>query len=187
MNPSRLWVLTGERGAGKTRFCRALAEQARFASWQVAGLVSPAVFTGLEKTGIEVQDLHTGEIRLLASKKVRPRFTRVLGEWHFNPQALEWGNAILETVLSTRDQQKPIDLFIIDEIGPLELVRGEGWSAAVNILRQPGYRHGLVVIRPELLETAHRTLPPIETTITLDPAVTPEAEAAAWWERLSHE
>jgi nucleoside-triphosphatase len=187
MSPPHLWVLTGERGAGKTRFCYLLAEHARFAGWQVAGLVSPAIFTGLEKTGIEVQDLYTGEVRLLASKRVRPRFTLLLGEWHFDPQALAWGNTVLETTLNTRDRKKPIDLLIIDEMGPLELVRGGGWNTALEILGNPGYRLGLVVVRPELLETAIKLLPAIQETITLDPTITPEAEAIVWWERLTHD
>ena len=41
---------------------------------------------------------------------------------------------------------------LVDELGPLELVRGEGWQAALETLAQGGYRLALVVVRPELLD-----------------------------------
>jgi len=61
-----LWVLTDERGAGKTVHCGALAEQASIAGWDVAGLLSPGIFKDGVKTGILTQDLRTGESRPLA-------------------------------------------------------------------------------------------------------------------------
>jgi hypothetical protein len=53
----------------------------------------------------------------------------------------------------------PCDLFIVDELGPFELIRGEGWVNALEALRQPTYRIGIVVIRPELVKTARQILP----------------------------
>ena len=44
------------------------------------------------------------------------------------------------------------DLLVVDELGPLELVRGEGWQAALEALAQGGYCLALVVVRPELLD-----------------------------------
>ena len=154
---SELYLLTAARGAGKTTFCRALADQARAAGWDVAGLLSPAVFENGIKTGILAQNLRTNETRPLAissstSHSPLSTFHLSLGNWLFDPSIFTWGNQILETCL-------PCDLFIVDELGPLELIRAEGWVNALETLRQPTYRVGVVVIRPELVEAACQALP----------------------------
>jgi nucleoside-triphosphatase THEP1 len=40
---------------------------------------------------------------------------------------------------------------IVDEIGPLELLRGEGWIEAMSVLRANDYRLAVVVVRPALV------------------------------------
>ncbi|MFZ5910157.1 MAG: nucleoside-triphosphatase [Chloroflexota bacterium] len=153
---STLHLLTAPRGAGKTTFCRALADRARTAGWDVAGLLSPAVFEDGAKTGILAQDLRTSETRLLAVANQQfnpvqgksssfPTLDLPLGDWLFDSSVIAWGNQILETCL-------PCDLLIVDEIGPLELNRGAGWVNALETLRQPGYRVGVVVIRSECID-----------------------------------
>jgi len=150
MTTSPLWVLTGERGIGKTTHCRTLVEQARAAGWDVAGLLSPAVFENGIKTGILAENLRTGEthpLAIAASAFNSPlsTFHLSLGTWLFDPSVIAWGNQILQSRL-------PCDLFIIDELGPLEFFRGEGWDNAFEDLRQVRYRPGVVVIRPECFD-----------------------------------
>lgn len=143
-------VLTGKRGDGKTTFCSALAEQASVAGWKVTGLLSPAIFKDGMKTGILTQDLRTGETRPLAMLSAlnveRSTFSLELGQWLFAPTVVDWGNQILQS-------RQPCDLFIIDELGPLEFYRGEGWVHAFDALRQVSYRLGVIVIRPECIDT----------------------------------
>lgn len=172
-----LWMLTGPRGAGKTMFCRSLSEQAHAAGWDVAGLLSPAIFNKDIKTGILAEDLRTGETRPLASSVSRASFDLRLGNWYLDSTTIEWGNRILETSL-------PCDLFLVDELGPLEFLRGEGWNSALQALRQPGYRLGIVTIRPELLETARKSLP-VTGIIPFEPSSDVAADALHWWEKLS--
>lgn len=145
---SSLWVLTGERGIGKTTYCRALAGQARAANWKVAGLLSPAIFENGVKTGILAEDLRTGESRplaVLANQSPVTNYQLPLGQWLFDPSGIAWGNQILQS-------RQPCDLFIIDELGPLEFFRNKGWVNAFDAVRQASYRLGVVVIRPECLE-----------------------------------
>lgn len=168
----RLWVLSAARQAGKTDFCRQLADLARGAGWDVAGLLSPAVFESGRKTGILAQDLRSGEQRPLARAEDRPPFTLQLGDWHFDPAVLDWGDAILGSCL-------PCDLLIVDEIGPLELTRGQGWRSALGVLGGSAYRLGVVVIRPGLQEQA-KSLLPIAGTILLEGSVT-EENVRMWW------
>jgi nucleoside-triphosphatase len=145
---SNILVLTGKRGAGKTTFCSALVEQASVAGWDVAGLLSPAVFENGIKTGILVEDLRTSESRSLAVLTTQSPVTNYqlpLGQWLFDPTVVDWGNQILQS-------RQSCDLFIIDELGPLEFFRGEGWVDAFDALRQVRYRLGVVVIRPECID-----------------------------------
>lgn len=193
---SRLFLLTAPSGAGKTTFCAALADRAHLAGWDVAGVLSPPVFEEGEKVGILVRNLRTGETRPLAIAASRPgnllphdarlspdasrptpdasrptphasRLTLYdlsLGHWLFSSASLAWGNDFLANSL-------PADLFIVDEIGPLELVRGKGWTNALQALRSQKYRLALVVIRPSLLEPAQALFPEAEVlTLPFDVA-----------------
>lgn len=172
----RLWILTGPRRVGKTTFCRLLAGHARTAGWDVAGLISPAIIENELKTGILAEDLRTSEQHPLASAVPHPSFNLQLGNWFFDRATLDWGNHVLETCL-------PSDLLVVDELGPLELLRGAGWNSALSVLRQPNYRLGLVVVRPELQEMARARLP-VAGTISLDILLGLEEDVQTWWERL---
>jgi nucleoside-triphosphatase THEP1 len=171
-------MVTGPRGVGKTTFCRLLAGQARTAGWDVAGLLSPAIVEDGLKTGILAEDVRTSEQRPLASAASHPPFDLQLGNWFFDRASIDWGNRVLVTCL-------PCDLLIVDEIGPLELLRCAGWTSALTVLRRPNYRLGLVVVRPELQETARARLP-VAGTIPLDAPLCLEGNVQTWWEWLIH-
>lgn len=179
LKPPPLYLLTGPIGAGKTIFCRQLVQAARLRGWRVAGLLSPAVMQDGQKTGIFLEDLNSGEQRLLAIDPLTPHanFVRAsspfgrgesvhtfpVGKWLFDPQVLRWGNAVLASC-------PPCDLLIVDELGPLEFNAGQGLTAAFDLLTAGQFRVGLMVIRPTLLEAARARWPWAE--------VLPVAEAA---------
>lgn len=147
-----LVVLTGQRGSGKTALCSLLVERARQAGWQVRGLMTPAVIEAGQKTAIDVLDLHSGQRRRLARLRQDGDTGIQTMSWTFDPQALEWGSRVLM-------ESVPCDLLLVDELGPLELVRNQGWKAGLDVLDTGGYRLGVVVIRPELLDIARRRWP----------------------------
>jgi nucleoside-triphosphatase THEP1 len=179
MDVNHLYLLTAPRGAGKTTFCRALVDQARVAGWDVAGVLSPPVFENGVKTGIRAENLRTNESLSLAVSITQSPITNYdspLGQWLFSSANLNWGNEIFAASL-------PCDLFIVDELGPLELIRGEGWLNALEALRQPKYKIGIVVIRPELVEIARQMLPIIHV-ITLEPSEHSAQYANFWWKKM---
>jgi nucleoside-triphosphatase len=147
-----LALLTGGRGAGKTRWCGALARAGRDAGLAVAGLVSPPVLAGGEKTGIDLLDVASGERRRLA-ERARPDlpWTEGLG-WRFDPEALAFGNALLARVGTC-------DVLLVDELGPLEFGRGSGLTAAFALLDALRYRLAVVVVRPALVAAARARWP----------------------------
>jgi nucleoside-triphosphatase len=186
VNDTTLLIVTGVRGAGKTAFCARLIELARSAGKQIAGVLSPAVFERGEKIGIDVIDLRTNERRRLADRfdpntvqlvltQPRPRggiaradagcepYLNRIGfdpahhglhtpRWSFHAEAVAWGNAAFNAA-------SPCDLLVVDELGPLEFERGEGWQAGLATIEAWDYRLGVVVIRPELLGVARQRWP----------------------------
>lgn len=154
-----LLLLSGARGAGKTRWCLELAREAgklteRAPGFQAAGLVSPALFGNGKKTGIDLLDLASGESRRLASRidPANPSHGLSTEDWRFNEETLAWGDACLRKI-------QCCDLFILDEAGPLEFFRGLGWQAGMEFVGSRRYRLACVVVRPGLLQAAQELWP----------------------------
>jgi nucleoside-triphosphatase len=135
-------LVSGWRGVGKTTLCLRLIEAARSAAWDVAGLASPARVEGSEKTGILVDELRTGQRRLLASRLEGELHGARLGPWTFDDSIFEWGNQALRSSI-------PCNMLVIDELGPLEFDRSQGWYAGFQVLDSKSYDLAVVVIRPE--------------------------------------
>ncbi len=158
-----LWIITGEIGAGKTRWCRMFLELAQKAGWDAAGVISPAVFENGQKVAIDALDVRSGERRRLAARRQTEDPAQVhTREWRFEADTIEWGNTVFR-------QAVPCDLLMVDEVGPLELLQGEGWSAALEAINSRAYRLAVVVVRPSLLSIAERWQP--QAVITLRNAI----------------
>lgn len=140
-----LFIVTGSQGAGKTTFCDRLVAAARESGWKTAGLLSRPVFEEGLRTAIEAEDLRTGETRCLARRSEHP--TPGSKHWKFDETVLEWGNQVLA-------RSTPVDLLVIDELGPLEFERERGWLAGISAADSGQYAIALVVIRAEMLGEA---------------------------------
>jgi len=151
-----IWIITGDRQVGKTFFCQQWISLARAAGWQVAGLLSPPEFSDGLKTAIWAEDLRLGERRLIASIQPASGLDLRLGKWFFSSEILEWGNEVLK-------HASPCDLLVVDELGPLEFERAQGWQAGLQLVSERKYRHALVVIRPEYLAHAQGLWPAAKT------------------------
>jgi nucleoside-triphosphatase len=142
--PGQIIVLTGDSGSGKTTTCLRLAERVSGQGLDCAGIVCPGRFDGTRKTGIGILNLRTQERRSLAVVNDRPGPLRTR-MYQFDVEVMNWGMAALESAC-------PCDLLLIDELGPLELERGQGWVNAFDILRAGQFRLAVVVVRPSLVE-----------------------------------
>jgi nucleoside-triphosphatase THEP1 len=145
--PGRLILVSGPSGSGKTRWCQALAEQANSRGIHAGGLISPAVFKGNHKVGIDMLDLGSGARRRLAVARGKTGEDLITGKWHFDNQTLDWGNEILA-------HSGACPLFILDELGPLEFEQGVGLTNGIELITARQYQLACVVVRPSLLEIA---------------------------------
>lgn len=159
-----IWIVTGERGAGKTTFCRDVVDRARGWGLDVAGVLSVPRFNPDEdeQAGIDLQDPRFGARRPLARRgSTEPSSIPVhvsrsprtsTGGWAFNDDALVWGDLLLQAAV-------PCDLLIIDELGPLEFERESGWISGIRALDSQQYGSALAVVRPSFLDEAQRRWP----------------------------
>jgi nucleoside-triphosphatase THEP1 len=147
-----LHLLTGERGAGKTTLLQHLIRDCRSRNIEVAGVISPAVFENEKKTAINLQDVRSGELRRLAEIRRGDSAGVMTDHWAFDSQTLEWGNRILAALPAC-------SLFLLDELGPIELERNQGLMEGLSAIARGNYSVAIVVIRPELVEKALQLWP----------------------------
>lgn len=163
MSSPRIIILTGERGVGKTTVCQrvvalAQAEQGCtqrdvLIQYTCSGLLTLTHHDG----GRDVLDVGSGDVRRLTLPPGADEGV-VQGRFHFDPETLAWGNGVLSHVLAC-------DLLVVDELGPLEIERGEGWVRALDVLRDATFKLALVVVRPELVVQAQLRLPTSATNV----------------------
>jgi ABC-type cobalamin/Fe3+-siderophores transport system ATPase subunit/nucleoside-triphosphatase THEP1 len=152
-SPQRLLV-TGARGSGKSRWCAALIAAARARGLRVAGVASPAVLESGRKVAIDVVDLGSDARRRLAELRRADEPGTATQRWRFDEDALSWGNAALRAAAAAR-----VDLLVVDELGPLEFVRGVGFTDGLAALDAGRFAVACAVVRPALVDEALRRWP----------------------------
>ncbi len=144
-------LMTGPKGSGKTTVCGELFKIARSAGWKVSGVsIDKCLDDSGEVEILALKDLSTGnwcELARVADDSEPPEGWFPQGRWHFHREAFVWANTLLA-------RPAPVDLIIIDEIGPLEM-EGEGFAPAAWSARAPRMlyvaRSGLAkTLRPKL-------------------------------------
>jgi nucleoside-triphosphatase len=158
-------ILSGESGCGKTTLCTRIVAMARARGLAVAGVVTPPRLADGRKIGLDVEDIRSGQRRPLAEAyaESHPSIAGAMagprmGSWQFYADGLAWGAMILR-------HATPCDLLVIDELGPLELLQGQGWTVGLEVLRGSRYHMALVTARPGLLPYFQEQLAPREPII----------------------
>lgn len=146
-NQSRLLLVTGTRGSGKTLWCMDLVGRAHARGLNLSGFVSPSIFINDRKVGIGLKNLQTGEQHRLAYRKGDEDGDIQTQDWQMVAETMEWGNSVLQQV-------EACDLFILDEIGPFELEHGIGLVSGMSIIDRAKDFSCVVVIRPSLINKA---------------------------------
>jgi nucleoside-triphosphatase THEP1 len=166
-----LLLVSGPRGVGKSVVCRRTAENLRREGWSVAGVI-----TEVEDTRRFLVDLATGERRLLAAEGDALEGP-VWGRYAFCQAGLDWGNTVIAQAISAG-----ADLVVLDEVGPVELVREQGLTSGLNAILGSSAA-GLVVVRPALLDRVRTMVPrrPVAVwSVTLENREHLPAQITSW-------
>ena len=180
-----LFVVTGKAQTGKTRWLQSLLAKLQDAGVSVFGVLAPGVWVEaslldgkvrdgaekrFEKRGIENVLLPGGEVLPFAKRadlaKADGTFNdgsqsaRANLSWEISDAALARVNAHLRALGSLGEDgfapSRP-GVLLIDELGPLELLRGGGLTEAVSLLDvgpTSKYSHAIVVVRESLASLA---------------------------------
>ena len=179
----KLYVMTGQIQTGKTTWLKGFLKEAANADVRIDGLITPAIFENGEKTGIEARLLPQDENFLLAKKRY---FDGGEGGSHNFKQQVFDGKKKLGYDFSDNAMQRinkhfatcfGAHNFLVDEIGPLEMMQGKGYVEAMRLLDERAADNAIAVIRPSLLDAARKRWGEFET-------LTPESSIEQLLERL---
>lgn len=151
----RIIGLVGKRGSGKTALMIELVKAFREGGLMVEGVLSPGIFEVKEKIAVEIVDLRSGSSRLMAKLSEIEQTRLQYGDWSFFQEAFNWANQRLSAV------QKP-DVFILDEVGPLELEIGSGLKVGLDVLKRGYFDLGILTVRPKCVDSLKALFPDIE-------------------------
>jgi nucleoside-triphosphatase len=144
----RAALLTGERGVGKTTLCMKLAEVSR----RYAGLLSPPIINGQGGiVGFQARCVEEGGAWELARSDLVLEGPR-LGRFWFSEEGVRRAVACLQTAFGAAGR-----IVIVDEIGPLELESGLGFSPVLPLFASAG--NLLIVVRRELVPAVDALVP----------------------------
>jgi nucleoside-triphosphatase THEP1 len=156
-----LILLSGPVRVGKTTLCLRLAEEARGRGLGVSGVLTPAILEDGIKVGIQALDLESGETRVL-TRVDRDLGGVQVGPYLFDDRVLEWVTRRCKSALDQAD-----GLVFVDEIGKLELNRGEGLARLIPLLARPRPGVTVTLVRDFLLDALAARLPGVGPRVVL--------------------
>jgi len=141
-------IITGSRGVGKTTLLLKLIEELKKNGTPPSGIMTPAIFDeNNNKVGFYALDVAAGE-RWELGRSDKLLEGPSYGPFSFSEIGFIKANGILEKVLV----EGPPDI-ILDEIGPLELEKGYGFSPILSLISSfKKSRNLYLVIRPKLID-----------------------------------
>ena len=164
---SRVGLLTGPVGVGKTTVAERVAGLARRQGLVCGGLLAPAMINSCgQKAGIWGMEVRTGERRILA-RTGRDLGGPAVGPYSFDGAALTWALGVIEAALPGPQGgvRQPCHLLLVDEIGKLELWRGVGLAPVLPRLAAGEVARSLVLVRESLLDELQASLGPVEQRV----------------------
>jgi nucleoside-triphosphatase THEP1 len=148
-NLPAIFVISGGVGEGKTTCAKNIIQSLQTRGLRCKGFLSVGTEANNVRTGFNLLDINTSESIILC-KTTYQQGWRQTGRYFFNPDAIEFGNKILDP-----QHLLEADLLVIDEIGPMEL-NNQGWSEAIGLLCHSLSTPQLWMVRENLVKQVVR-------------------------------
>jgi len=141
-------IITGRRGIGKTTYVLKMIEEIRTNGNKSSGIITPAIYDeDSNKVGFYALDLTNGDQWELG-RSDKDLNGHSYGPFSFSERGFIRANEILKCALTKGSE----DVFL-DEIGPMELIRGYGFYPVLSLITSFNKDRDLyLVIRPELIK-----------------------------------
>lgn len=166
-----LYILTGNVQIGKTRWLQALVSNLEAHGAVCDGVIAPGVWRedetgGFDKLGIDNELLPTHEVVHFARRDdlaraegtfdANAQSAKAMLRWHISDEAIQKVNAHFDALIQAAEVPQKLDasecarlhagpakrMLIVDELGRLELLRNEGLTSAMELLKRgPGERY----------------------------------------------
>lgn len=138
-----IYIVSGHSGSGKTAWLTKAIDFLKKNNFVVGGVLAPGVWENGEKIAIDSVLYPEASRITLAVRK--PDFAEGYSrKWKFDDQMVEKINNHLK-------QLNSCDYVVIDEIGPLEIIKHQGYTNAIKILEEAKFDNVIVAIRPSLV------------------------------------
>ena len=156
-------LVGGERGSGKTSWCREYIDQRRKSGSTVGGVLSPAIENQGQRVGSNALDLLTGQEIPFARLSPYGSLSggEKVGDYTISRDGILFACDAIEQAVERR-----CDLVGIDEVGPLEL-HGKGVMSAVESALASAV-NVLIVIRSSLREALQKRFSDHEFAVIAD-------------------
>jgi nucleoside-triphosphatase THEP1 len=142
-------MITGHVGQGKTTFLQALAAGLMSKGIKAAGFFSVGVHENNQRIGFDLEDIRTGQ-KMMISRNTPHEGWKNQGHYYFNTEVFQ-----IESELLQQQIRDGADLFILDEVGPLEL-NDSGWSPLIVQLCHTRSSPMIWIVRRSLARRATR-------------------------------
>lgn len=174
-----LYILTGDVQIGKTRWLQALVRDLEVRGAVCDGVIAPGVWRedeagGFDKLGIDNELLPTHEVVHFARRDdlaradcafdANAQSAQAKLHWHISDKAIQKVNAHFDALIEAAKEPQTVDMpectcahadqtkrmLIVDELGRLELLRNEGLTSAMELLKrgpEERYECALLVAR----------------------------------------
>lgn len=140
-----IFVISGTQGEGKSTFLEKILEEFDQNKIKYGGILARGQWKNNIRNKFELIDLKSGGSVIFCQKDEMPGWEKIRS-FYINPAGTDFGNKALQ-----HHYLKDIDIVIIDELGPFELM-GKGWTFAVNEIINNTGMPMIWVIRESLLQ-----------------------------------
>lgn len=172
-----LVLLTGNRQVGKTRLLEMLLEKMQEDGVRCVGVITPGIWEHVQhgefnKLGIDALLLPQGERIPFALKRdgsegdaPSEQSDSAKLKWKIFDDSIDAINHHLDDLAQRGIGEG--DVLVIDELGTLELIHGQGMTSAIALLDHlpnddaASKLNVVVVVRPELIEVAKKRFAPV--------------------------